>query len=135
MSRCKDDIFCKTGSNWKKTLEKFEKHQNTKSHHEAIDLVIKIPSTSRNIGEMLSSSLASQKAENRKILMTILSNIRFLGRQGLAFRGQYYSGDAQEKGYEIDSNFIQLLLLRAEDNPRILQWMEKSQDKFTSPDI
>lgn len=109
-------------SNWKKALEKFEKHQNTKSHHEAIDLVVKIPSTSRDVGAMLSSSHAAQKAENRKILMIILSNIRYLGRQGLAFRGQYHSGgDGQEKGCEIDSNFIQLLLLRAEDNPSILK--------------
>ena len=39
------------------------------------------------------------------------------------------------EGCEIDSNFIQLLNLRAEDNPLILKWLQKSQDKFTSADI
>ena len=36
---------------------------------------------------------------------------------------------------ESDSNFIQLLRIRAEDNPNLQKWMDKCQDKFTSPDI
>ena len=55
---------------------------------------------------MLSSNLAMQKAENRKILKIIITSIRFLGRQGLAFRGHFHSGDDQEKGCESDSNFV-----------------------------
>jgi hypothetical protein len=135
VSKYKDDKFCKFGfSNWKKAIAKFERHHNTKSHHEALDLVVKIPSTNKDVGNMLSSNLAAQKIENKKILRIILSNIRFLGRQGLALRGQYRSGDDQEKGCETDSNFIQLLKLRAEDNPNVLNWIGKAQDKFTSPD-
>ncbi len=46
------------------------------------------------------------KLERRQCFLKIVSNIRFLVRQGLALRG---GGD------ESDSNFIQLLSLRAED--------------------
>ena len=76
-----------------------------------------------------------QKVE-RCCLLTILSSIRYLGRQGLALRGRYKTADSSDKnGGEIDSNFIQLLRTRAEDNPGILKWMDKAQNKFTSPDI
>ncbi|KAI6658761.1 Zinc finger MYM-type protein 1-like [Oopsacas minuta] len=34
-----------------------------------------------------------------------------------------------------DSNFILLLRIRAEDNPNLLKWLDKCQDKFTSPGI
>lgn len=76
--------ICKVGfTNWKKALERFEKHQNTGSHHEAVDLEVKIPSTTKDVGEMLSASYASQKKENKRMLSMTLSSIRFLGRQGL----------------------------------------------------
>ena len=39
------------------------------------------------MGEMLSREHAQEKSENRQCLLQILSNIRFLSRQGLALRG------------------------------------------------
>ena len=136
VTKNKDEAFCKVGfTNWKKALEKFEKHQNTGSHHEAVELVVKIPSTTKNVGEMLSASYASQKAENKRMLSLILSSIRFLGRQGLALRGRYKTSDDSTTRGEIDSNFMQLIRLRAEDNPGILKWLDRPQNKFTSPDI
>ena len=117
MRKTKDDAFCKVGfTNWKKALEKFEKHQNTASHHEAVDLVVKIPSTTKNVGEMLSTSFVSQKEENRKMLLVILSCICYLGRQGLALHGRYKTNDDSTMRGEIDCNFMQLLRLHAEDS-------------------
>ena len=110
----------------------FEKHQNTLSHHEAVDYVVKIPSTSRDVGKMLSADLANVKAENRKTLRVIFSSIRFLSRQGLALRGRFKAGENSEKRAEFDLNLIQLLRTRGEDDPAILQWLQRSQDKFTS---
>ena len=53
-----DDVFSVTGfSNWKNALEKFENHQHTKSHREAM-LVVSIPGTTRDVGELLSTSHA-----------------------------------------------------------------------------
>ena len=36
---------------------------------------------------------------------------------------------------EINSNFHQLLLLRSEDDPSLKNWMMKSNEKYTSPEI
>lgn len=129
----KDKVFSTTGfSNWKKALSKFQKHQCSVAHHEAVNLIQTLPSTHKDVGEMLSSTHAKQKSENRKMLLYILRTIRILGRQGLPLRGKYQSGE--ERG-ELDSNFIQFLKDHAEDDPTLNKWMEKSQDKFTSPDI
>ena len=84
---------------------------------------------------MLSSAHAQQKAENREMLKIILSSIRFLGRQGLALRGHFKAADDEGVGGEVDSNFVHFLKTRAEDNPKLLKWMERSRDKFMSPDI
>ena len=84
---------------------------------------------------MLSTSYASQKDENRKMLLVILSSVRFLGRKGLALRGRYKTSDDPTMRGEIDSNFMQLLRLRAEDSPGILKWIDRPQNRFTSPDI
>ena len=46
-----------------------------------------LPKQVRDVGEHLDSEHASNKAENRKILLTILKNITFLARQGLPLRG------------------------------------------------
>ena len=132
----KEDAFITAGfSNWKKAIEKFNKHEKSIAHHQAVELVEKIPKTTKNVGDMLSSTHAKQKAENRDMLKIILSSIRFLGRQGLALRGHYKSADGSNTGSEEDSNFLQLLKTRAEDHPQLLKWMERSQDKFLSPDI
>ncbi len=77
----KDETFSKTEfCNWKKALNKCDKHEQTMSHREAIGVVVTIPSTTKNVKEMLSSSLADQRSRNKKILLVILSNIQFLAR-------------------------------------------------------
>ena len=68
---------------------------------------------------MLESCLI-EKEEATVMLLHILSSIRFLARQGLALRGD---------GSDKPSNLIQLLHLRAEDKPEILQWIAKSAQK------
>ena len=82
-------------------------------------------------------SICRERTKNRQMLRIILSSIRYLARQGLALRGRYNNEDPDDSDTnsgEVDSNFI-WLLTRAEDGPSLLQWMKKSQDKFTSPQI
>ena len=55
----------------------------------------------------------------------IFSSVRFLGRLGL-LRGHYNTNDDMENG-EINSIFMQLLKLRAEENPRILKFISKNK--------
>ena len=129
-----EDVFITAGfSNWKKALERFEKHQSSLSHRDAMDQVV---GNKKDVGEMLRKGYAEQKAENRQMLQAILSSIRYLGRQGLALRGRYKGKESDDiLGGESDSNFLQLLKVRAVDIPGLSDWLKRSQAKFTSPDI
>ena len=80
---------------------------------------VTLPSTTGNIVEMLCSQLATQRLERRQCLLKILSNVRFLARQGLAFRGD---------GDESDSNFMRLLNLRSEDHSKLVEWVQQKTD-------
>jgi len=57
-----------------------------------------LPNTTHNIGDMLSTIHANEKADSRKMLLKI---VYFLGRQGIALRGHNYS----------ESNFMQVLTM------------------------
>ena len=70
-------------------------------------LLLSLMYTSRN--EPDPTTHAKEKEENRKMFLKILSSIRYLARQGLPLRGD---GDEQ------DGNFLQLLKLKGEDDPR-----------------
>lgn len=58
------------------------------------------------------------------MLLKILSSIKYLARQGLALRGD---------GDEADSNFLQLLQLKAEEDPAVIEWLKRKTGKCTSP--
>ena len=97
--------------NWKDATVKLKAHEASKCHQEALLKIFTLPSTTRDIGETLSSQHRQEKLDNRCCFLTILSNTRFLAHQGLPLRGD---------GTEADSNFIQLFHLRGEDNPNYL---------------
>ena len=69
--------------------------------------------------------------KNRKVLLAILGNIRYLARQALPLRGNWNL----ETGSEENSNSYQLLKLRPEENSEILDWLRRKDDKYTSPVI
>ena len=69
-----------------------------------------LPTSSKDVGELLSSVHAQEKSDNRTYLLKILSSLRFLARQGCAVRGH---------GDDSDGNFSQLLKLRGEDNQKV----------------
>lgn len=100
----------------------FRKHQDSRTHREAIEAVITLPKTTSDVGELLSTAHREEKVAARDILNIILSSVRYLARQGLALRG-----DA-----DAESNLIQLLHLRAEDKPQVMKWLERSSRKYTS---
>jgi len=70
-----------------------------------VEKVLTLPATTRDVGELLSSAHACERAVNQRCLLEILSNLRFLARQGCTIRGH---------GDEADGNFHQLLKLRSE---------------------
>ncbi len=124
----REKTFISTGfTYWRDGTICFKKHQSTLCHREAVDAVITLPrDISCGVGEALSLAYKQEKATNRRMFFAILQNIRFLVRQGLPFRGSQT---------EIDSNYIQLLLLRALDIPELSTWMNKKTDRYTSPVI
>ena len=84
-----------------------------------------MPRKCAGIGEKLSAYHSEEKSKNRQIFLTILRNIRFLARQGLALRGSI----------EEESNFIQLLKLEGEVDSQIEKWLKKKSGKYTHPEI
>lgn len=82
--------------------------------------IVTLPATTRDIGEMCSSQHSKDKHDHRVCFLKILSNVRFLARQGLPLRGV---GDGS------NSNFVQLFKLRAEDDPRLLDWFTRKTNK------
>ena len=59
-------------------------------------------------------------------LSTPGASIRYLARQGLALRGD---------GDEDDGNLLQLLKLKGEDDPAMLEWLKRKVNKYTSHEI
>ena len=92
--------FC----NWKNATAQFQKHQESATHKQAVEVMIVLPSATKDVSELLVTQLAKEKEHNRRMFLKIVSSIRFLSRQGMAFRG-----DRNDE----DSNFLQLLRLKA----------------------
>ena len=88
----------------------------------------------KDIGDLLSTELVKQKAANRIYLSKILQNLIYLARQGLPMRGNWVSIDGGS-GCEEDSNFHQLMLLRAHDDESILSIMKQKTRKYTDHHI
>ena len=100
-------------------------------HKCAVDVILK---KHKNVGDLLSAQHANQKAINRAYLAKILQNIIFLARQGLPMRSNWVD-DEIFGGCDRDSNFHQLLLLRAKDDPTILDIMKRKTNKYTDHHI
>ena len=66
----------------------------------------------------MSGSLVNEKAKNRQMFLTILQNIQFLARQGLAFH------ENEDQG-----NFDQMMKVISKIDPRITSWIEKKKIK------
>ena len=53
-------------------------------YKEAVENIVTLPATTRNVGELLSGMHDKEKIENRQCFLKILSNLRFVARQGCA---------------------------------------------------
>jgi len=85
--------FC----NWKDAIAAFRKHEESECHKSAIEAIVTLPSQCKDITEHSSKQISSDKRDNRQCLLKIISNARYLARQGLAFRGD---------GDDTNSNFM-----------------------------
>ena len=58
-------------TNWKNATAMFKKHEVSGCHREAIDVVITLSHTTRNIGEQLSLQHAKEKESNHIVFKDI----------------------------------------------------------------
>ena len=107
-------------SNWKDGSIWITNHEKTATHETAVEVMITLPRTTGNVGEMLSSTLATEKCNNRPSLLKFAESIKFLARQGPPLWGN---------GDEADSNFMQLLYLHVADDPQMLSCMLQQRRK------
>ena len=105
LTRLSEPSFLVKGfTNWKDATQVWVKHESSNLHKAATEAL----KATNDVADMLSKAAATEKKNNHEYLLKIISSIRFLGRQGLPLRGNGPHND-------LDSNFYQLLLLRAED--------------------
>jgi len=101
-------------------------------HKWAADLVM---NKYKDIGELHAAQNHDLRAINRAYLQKVLQNVIFLSRQGLPLRGNWITSEDGNGGCERDSNFHQLLLLRANDDSNILDIMKRKTNKYTDHSI
>ncbi|XP_047582038.1 zinc finger MYM-type protein 1 isoform X4 [Lutra lutra] len=107
---CGGESFTAQGiSNWKKTLEKFRKHEKSEMHLKSLQYWREYQFFDEAVNDNL--SIHSKQIEgNKKYLRLIIENILFLGKQCLPLRGNDQSISSVNKG-----NFLELLEIRAKD--------------------
>ena len=125
-ARCGEDAFTHAGfTNWKHALVKFNSHENSAVHKEA---VMKWNSYSSNasIASQLVCQTEQEQKRNREALLQLFSSLLYLARQGLATRG--HTDEA--------SNYHQLLQLRATDSEALNSLLNSSRrHKWLSHEI
>ena len=108
------------------TNKGFHQHESLSCYQQAIQRLIEIPKSMKDISEMVKSNSTEVKSQNRACLTKIISCLRYLACQGFPLRGH---------GNDQDSNFKQLLTCRAEDDPMFSEWLNRKNQNFISPEI
>ena len=117
----KEPAFISEGfNNWKKAIEKFKLHQTSHTHVLSVNQIaaVKRPSVSAQI----QTQKQKEQAIARNSLLKLFTSVRYLLRQGSAFRGHD----------ESDGSYLQLLKLRTEDVPDLQMYLRNTTN-FTSP--
>ena len=110
-------------NNWRKATKRFHDHEGSLSHQEAEMKMIALERPA--LPQLFNDQIRQQQQSRRKSLLTQLSCLRYLLRQGLAIRG--HNDDRQ-------GNLKQLLLMMShETDSSIVDWLREKN--YMSPDI
>ena len=83
----REDTFITTGfRNWKKALQRFQEHAQSRSHQFAVERVAH-RRAAQPVDSQLSAQRDGEQREARCCLEIIFTSIHYLARQGLALRG------------------------------------------------
>ena len=96
----------------------FNQHEKSAVHCSAVNHFVEVPSSTDGIAGTVTKNLLEIQPKNFSALMKILTAIRYLARHNVS-----------------ESNFCQLLLFRAEDDPNFQEWIHKKTNRFTSSAI
>lgn len=122
----KEWVFISHGfSTWKKALARFKEHQLSECHKLAMEFQISIPNSCGKSFQMSNDAAKKTIETNRFCLLKIIECLQYIARQAMPMQG-----DTDE-----ESNFTQLLKLRGKDQPVLLKWLERKEDKYTSHEI
>ena len=78
-SSMKDQAFLSKGfSNWKDGTESFQRHQESKCHQDALQVMLVVPCGDA-MGMLSTEHASNKKKTNRRILLRIFQNVQFLG--------------------------------------------------------
>ena len=100
-------------NNWKKALEAYVDHQQSKAHRATVTCESEVPQCGDVLG-MTVNDLNNKRLAERKYLTKVMECIRFLARQVLVFR----SNDGND-------NLTQLLKLLNKNDPALLTRLDK----------
>lgn len=103
--------------NWKKGIEKFKLHEASHAHREAFSKWLSRDNPT--ISAQLTCQVQQEQKCRRQGLLSQIKAVRYLARQGIAFRNHN----------ECEGNLYQLLLLLSEDSSDIKSWIH--QNRFT----
>uniref|UniRef100_A0A8C9PZW7 Zinc finger MYM-type containing 1 n=1 Tax=Spermophilus dauricus TaxID=99837 RepID=A0A8C9PZW7_SPEDA len=117
-------------SNWKKTLEKFRKHEKSEMHLNSLQFWRKYQFCDEAVSDNLSIN-SNQIEGNKKYLKLIIENILFFGKQCLPLGANDQSISSINKG-----NFLELLEIRAKDKgEEMFRLMSSQVDFYNSTQI
>ncbi|XP_039107647.1 zinc finger MYM-type protein 1 isoform X4 [Hyaena hyaena] len=128
---CGEESLAAQGiSNWKKTLEKFRKHEKSEMHLKSLQFWREYQFCDEAVNENV--SIHSKQIEgNKKYLQLIIENILFLGKQSLSLGENDQSVSTVNKG-----NFLELLEIRAKDKgEEIFRLLNSQIDFYNSTQI
>uniref|UniRef100_H2ZSW7 DUF4371 domain-containing protein n=1 Tax=Latimeria chalumnae TaxID=7897 RepID=H2ZSW7_LATCH len=121
---CAELAFCSGDfSNWKKCYEKLEKQAKSHCHREASEKVMYFNDAGINIGAKLDRQYKKAQELHRQMFLKQLSSLKYLVHQGLSIHGNT----------DVESNLLQLLKMRVEDVPELMQWIQQGQ--YLSADV
>ncbi|KAK0141195.1 Zinc finger MYM-type protein 1 [Merluccius polli] len=122
LAKSAEQTFISLGfRNWRKGREAFSRHECSKAHGIAVTTHTHLHNSVRN--QLCTPSASAQEAA-RSALLQIVGTVRYLSKQGLAFRGH-----SAEEG-----NFQTYLRDKAEDDPNLAGWLQKDHS-YASPDV
>ena len=101
---------------WKEGPKAFKTHQGSDCHREAVNALVVLPWCTKDVGELQSAEHQSEKAQNRKMLLLVLQNLRFLARQGSPLWG-----DGDESFYSEMCTVARLILVMPASNA-VSEW-------------